>query len=75
MTLKRQVRALTANGRMTAMVLSALPFVVAGTMLYVNPEYFDLLLEHPLGPTLLIMALCGQGLAYLVIRRIVNIRV
>jgi tight adherence protein B len=75
MTLKRQVRALTANGRMTAMVLSALPFVVGGTMLYINPDYFDLLLTHRLGPTLLVMALCGQVLAYLVIRRIVNIRV
>jgi tight adherence protein B len=75
MTLKRQVRALTANGRMTAMVLSALPFVVAGTMLYINPNYFDLLLKHPLGPTLLFLALCGQIVAYLVIRRIVNIRV
>lgn len=75
MTLKGQVRALTANGRMTAMVLSALPFVVAGTMLYVNPAYFDLLLKHRLGPTFLFMALCGQILAYLVIRRIVNIRV
>ncbi len=75
MTLKRQVRALTANGRMTAMVLSALPFVVAGTMLYINPNYFDLLLNHPLGPTLLFLALCGQIVAYMVIRRIVNIRV
>jgi tight adherence protein B len=75
MTLKQQVRALTASGRMTAVVLSALPFVVAGTMLYVNPDYFALLLRHPLGPTLLFMALCGQILAYLVIRRIVNIRV
>jgi tight adherence protein B len=75
MTLKRQVRALTANGRMTAIVLSALPFVVAGTMLYINPDYFDLLLKHRLGPTLLAVALCGQVLAYVVIRRIVNIRV
>ncbi len=75
MTLKRQVRALTANGRMTAVVLSALPFAVAGTMIYVNPDYFKLLLEHPLGPTLLFMALGGQVLAYVVIRRIVNIRV
>lgn len=75
MTLKRQVRALTANGRMTAVVLSALPFAVAGTMLYVNPDYFKLLLEHRLGPTLLFMALGGQILAYVVIRRIVNIRV
>jgi tight adherence protein B len=75
MTLKRQVRTLTANGRMTAIVLSALPFVVAGTMLYVNPDYFDLLLEHPLGPTFLFMALCGQILAFWVIQRIVNIKV
>jgi tight adherence protein B len=75
MTLKRQVRALTANGRMTAVVLSALPFVVAATMLYVNPDYFDLLLKHRLGPTFLFLALCGQLAAYLVIRRIVNIRV
>jgi tight adherence protein B len=75
MTLKRQVRALTANGRMTAVVLSALPFVVAGTMLYVNPDYFDLLLDHRLGPTFLVMAVCGQILAYLMIRRIVNIKV
>jgi tight adherence protein B len=75
MTLKRQVHALTANGRMTAVVLSALPFVVAATMLYVNPDYFDLLLKHRLGPTFLFLALCGQLAAYLVIRRIVNIRV
>jgi tight adherence protein B len=75
MTLKRQVRALTANGRMTAVVLSALPFAVAGTMLYINPAYFDLLLEHRLGPTFLFMALGGQVLAYVVIQRIVNIRV
>jgi tight adherence protein B len=75
MTLKRQVRALTANGRMTAVVLSALPFVVAGTMLYVNPDYLGLLLQHRLGPTFLFMALGGQIVAYLVIRRIVNIRV
>jgi Flp pilus assembly protein TadB len=60
---------------MTAIVLSALPFVVAGTMLYVNPDYFDLLLEHPLGPTFLFMALCGQILAFWVIQRIVNIKV
>lgn len=75
MMLKRHVRALTANGRMTAVVLSALPFVVAGTMMYVNRDYFDVLLNHRVGPTLLFLALCGQILAYLVIRRIVNIRV
>jgi tight adherence protein B len=74
-TLRGQVRALTANGRMTAMVLSLLPFVVASVMLAVNPQYFTLLLVHPIGKTLLFAALVGQGLAYVVIRKIVDIRV
>jgi tight adherence protein B len=74
-TLKQQVRALTANGRMTAVVLSVLPFAVAGTMMYINPDYFDLLLSHPFGPAALIVAVCAQIAAYLVIRRIVDIRV
>jgi tight adherence protein B len=74
-TLKGQVRALTANGRITAVVLSMLPFVIAAIMLMVNEEYFQILLDHPLGKTLLVMALCGQVLAFAVIRKIVDIRV
>ena len=74
-TLKGQVRAMTANGRMTAMILSALPFLIAGIMLSVNAEYFMILVDHPIGKTLLFLALCGQILAFLVIRKIVDIKV
>jgi tight adherence protein B len=74
-TLKGQVRALTANGRMTALVLSMLPVFVAAVMLYINPDYLILLLEHPWGRPLLTMAGCSQVLAYFVIRRIVDIKV
>ncbi len=74
-TLKGQVQAMTANGRMTAIILSMLPFIIAGIMLTVNSEYFSILLEHPIGKTLLFLALCGQVLAFLVIQKIVDIRV
>jgi tight adherence protein B len=74
-TLKGHVRAMTANGRMTAVILSSLPFVIAGIMLTVNAEYFAILLHHPAGKTLLFLALCGQVLAFLVIRKIVDIRI
>ncbi len=74
-SLRGQVRALTANGRMTAIVLSLMPVFVALVMLYVNPNYFGLLLRHPLGKTLVTMAIAGQLLAYFVIRRIVDIKV
>ena len=74
-TLKGHVRAMTANGRMTAMILSALPFLIAGVMFMVNAEYFMILVDHPLGKTLLFLGLCGQILAFLAIRKIVDIKV
>ena len=74
-TLKGHVRAMTANGRMTAVILALLPFIIGGIMMMVNPEYVSILVEHPLGKTLLFVALCGQVLAFAVIRKIVDIRV
>ena len=73
--LKGQVRSMTAHGRLTAVVLSLLPMVVAVAMMLVNPDYFMLLVDHPVGKTLLIMAMCGQLLAYLVIKKIVDVKV
>jgi tight adherence protein B len=66
---------MTANGRMTALVLSLMPAFVAGVMLYINPSYLGLLFQHPLGATLVTMAIGGQLLAYFVIRKIVDIKV
>jgi tight adherence protein B len=74
-TLKGQVRALTANGRMTAIVLSLMPAFVAAVMLYINPNYLALLFQHPLGKMLVTMAIAGQLLAYFLIRKIVDIKV
>ena len=54
----RQVRALTAEGRLSAYILLALPFVLAGIMRIVNPDYF-LSLTRGSG---LVMSLFGLGL-------------
>ena len=74
-TLKGQVRSMTAHGRLTAVVLSLLPMVVAVSMMLVSPDYFMVLVNHPVGKTLLLMAMCGQLLAYLVIKKIVDVKV
>jgi Flp pilus assembly protein TadB len=44
-------------------------------MMTVNADYFSILTDHPLGKTLLFLALCGQALAFAVIRKIVDIRI
>ena len=74
-TLKGQVHAMTAHGRLTALILSLLPFVVGGVLMFVNAEHFSIMLEHPLGKTLLFLAMCGQVAAYFVIKKIADIKV
>ncbi len=73
--LKGQVRALTANGRMTAIVLSSLPVFIAGMMMLINPAYFNLLLDHPVGKPLVFIAVCSQVAAFFVINKIVDVKV
>lgn len=74
-TLRGQVRALTANGRITAIILTCLPFFIAGVMLMVNSEYLNILTSHPVGRLLILAGICGQALAFFVINRIVDIKV
>jgi len=69
------VRALTAEGRLSGWLLLALPVVVFALELVVNPEYANTLLEEELGQYMLIGAGISQFLGFLLIQKIVNIKV
>jgi tight adherence protein B len=70
-----QVRALTGEGRLSGIVLIALPFVLFLVMLHIQPNYVATLWTHPLGIKMAIFAIILQILGALVIRKIVNIKV
>lgn len=70
-----QVKALTAEGRLSGWVLFALPFAVFAMEQVINPEYGRVLLEDPRGQKLLIGAIVAQILGLLMIKKIVNIKV
>jgi tight adherence protein B len=73
--LKRQVRALTAEGRFSAVVLTILPFAVFVMLFVVNPEYIAMMLGTPIG----LLMLGGGALLLLVgvvwLNRVVRIEV
>ncbi len=54
--LRRELRALTAEGRISAMVLGAMPFVLAILLWVTNPDYLEPLLTSRLGLTALALA-------------------
>lgn len=70
----RQIRALSVEGRMSAWVLTALPFVTMLAISVVSPGYMSEMTSRPIGWTLLgvagIMLLVGT----VVIRRMVKIK-
>jgi tight adherence protein B len=68
-----QTRALTAEGRLSGHILTALPVVMAGMLYIIQPSYLMILIKDPMGIKILIGAVVMQIFGYLVIRKIVNI--
>jgi tight adherence protein B len=70
-----QIQALTGEGRLSGIVLLALPPVLFVTMYRLNPGYVMMLFDDPMGKQMLAAAIVMQAIGALVIRKIVNIRV
>jgi len=73
--LKGQVRAASAHGRVTGVVLTALPLVLTLALLAIAPGYLQGMAKDPDGKYLIAGSILGQIVGYCVIRRIVNIKV
>jgi len=73
-SLKRQVRVYTAQGRMSGYTLAALPIFVGSVIALINPDYLQTLFQEDLGRALLAGAAFLQGIGFLWIRRIVDVR-
>jgi tight adherence protein B len=73
--LRRDVAALTAEGRMSAYVLIALPIGLGLVMFVMNKEYTSKLLDTTAGNIMLGAAVISAGIGYLWMRKIINIKI
>ena len=73
--MKREINALTAQGKMSAIVLLLLPFAVGAFMYFFNHDQFIILFEEPLGQMALIVAFVMEILGVIIIRKIVDIEI
>jgi tight adherence protein B len=70
-----QVQALTGEGRLSGIVLLALPPALFLAVYYLNPDYVMPLVTDPMGRKMLAGGVVMQLLGALVIRKIINIKV
>jgi tight adherence protein B len=70
-----KVRVLSAEGRMSAWILCALPFVLAGVINLIHPKFMAVLWTDPMGLKMIYAALVMMVLGALWMRKIIRIRV
>jgi tight adherence protein B len=73
--LQRDIQVLTAQGRLSGLVLTSLPFVVGGFMYLYNPEYFAPMVQRRNGQMLLLYGIVSLLAGHFMVRRIVRIQV
>ena len=70
-----QVKALSAEGRLSGVVLIALPIGLFLMMMYMKPDYIELLWKDPMGIKMSIAAIVLMFIGAFAIKKIVDIKV
>lgn len=75
MKLMGAVRVLSAEGRLSALILTILPFALAGVIFLVNPKFLSVLWTDPVGPKIVAGALVVMIFGMFWMWRVIKIRV
>lgn len=73
--LKRKVQALSSEAKASAMIIGALPVLVATGLYFVNPDYIMLLFTEQTGKFMLGAAIGWMAVGVLVMRQMINFKV
>ncbi len=70
-----RVRVLSAEGRLSAIVLVTIPFLIAVVFSLLRPEYIGILGSDAIGRVLVIMALVMMGCGIYLMKKMVSLKV
>jgi tight adherence protein B len=73
--IKGEVKTLTASGRLSGIIIGFLPVALALFMLMINPDYILKLFNDPRGKFLLGYAVVAEGMAMMIIKKIIRVDV
>jgi tight adherence protein B len=70
-----EIRALTAQSRISGYMVAVVPLVLAGVIYLINPEFMGLLFQHTCGHIMIGVAVVGIAAGFFAISKIVDIDV
>ena len=71
----RQISSLTAQGRLSGIVIGLLPIILAFVLYLIEPEYIGTLFRHPVGIALTIAGIFSGIIGFVLIRKITAVEV
>jgi tight adherence protein B len=73
--IQRQISTLTAQGRLSGVVIGLLPFVLGLIIYTIEPDYIGSLFRHPVGVGMLVGGLISGAIGFVLIRKMTSIEV
>jgi tight adherence protein B len=73
--IQRQIKTLTAQGRLSGIVIGLLPIILAFVIYLIEPQYIGTLFQHPIGIALTIGGLISGVIGFVLIKKITTIEV
>ena len=70
-----KIRTLAAEGKLSAIILCALPFFIAAWIRFTSPEYMNLLFTEPVGRQMVAVAFVLMILGIIAMKKIIDIKV
>jgi tight adherence protein B len=74
-TMRLKVKAMSSEARASAMIIGALPFIMAGVIWFVNPNYMDILFTDPRGWTMIGVGLTSLSLGVGVMAKMIKFEI
>ncbi|WP_051280701.1 type II secretion system F family protein [Anaerovorax odorimutans] len=71
--IKQEIRVLTAQGRMSGIIIGLLPMFIILLLMIMNPDYFMSFFEAPIGKIMLCVSISMEIIGFIIINKIVNI--
>ncbi|MGN0334305.1 MAG: type II secretion system F family protein [Lachnospiraceae bacterium] len=74
LNLREQVQVMTAQGRISGLVVGALPLVLFLVLMLINPDYIASFFRTSIGMAMLVLGLLMEVLGFFVISRLIDIK-
>ncbi len=71
--IKGEISSITAQGRMSGLIIGALPICIAAVLMVVNPEYMSTFFSTSVGNIMLAVSIVMEVLGFFAIRKVVTI--